>query len=248
MVASMTGAAPRYAWRHPRRALLTYEIGGLILDPISAMLLKDLGCGFDRHIFLALLPTVSQICELIIALDRFVRNEPGATPMYDLIHVRNAIQHSLCSLPHIPEPETIEQALQEICRTALLCFSDLVIFPIPEQTGVRARLVTQLYTSLRLSEKFTAWQTQHAHFLLWATTIGSVASINLPIRSSFSTLLRWVLLDGNMAWPDLKDHQMNFIWWDFVCDEPARSMYAEATMSTPWARPVDTDLPFADFG
>lgn len=247
MVSSMTGSPPRYAWRHPHRTLLSDQNDTIILDPLSMVLLKDLGRGFDPQTFAPLFPILSPICELIFALDRFVRNEPGKPSMYDFVHARNAIQHSICTLPHISRPENIEQALQEICRNALLCFSDMVIFPIPEQTGNRSRLVIQHYTFLRACEKFAAWQTSHFFFLLWATTIGCVASANLPFRSTFSTLLSWALSNQPMSWSELKDHLTNFIWWDYICDELGKSVYAEAMVLTPWSSPVDADLSFAEF-
>ncbi|KIW98165.1 uncharacterized protein Z519_01749 [Cladophialophora bantiana CBS 173.52] len=227
-VSTLTGQQPKYDWRHPRQPLLTFEIGGLIIDPISVMLLKDLGSGFDRNVLVGIYPTLSMICELVIALDRLVRKAVPEPAMHDLVHARNAIQHALCRIQRLVNPVSLEQAIQETTRAALLCFSDMVIFPIPTITGVRLRLVTELYASLCACEAFEAWRQGFEGFKIWATTIGAIAAINLPLKSSFIDMLKMLLYMRYWAWEDLKVQLMNFIWWDHLCDELGQTVHGEA--------------------
>ena len=152
--------------------------------------------------------------------------------MHDLVHVRNAIQHALCTLRQNLSPVNLSEALQEANRATLLCFSDMVIFPIPEQTGLRSRLITGLYTSLRVCDQFEAWQAYRL-FMLWATMIGGIAAVSIPpLRAAFSDLLRDNLRTQFVAWEDLKNHFLGFIWWDYICEDSGRLVYTEATMLT----------------
>ncbi|KIW33940.1 hypothetical protein, variant [Cladophialophora immunda] len=236
-VSTLTSHRPRYDWRHPRRPLLTYEVGGLIIDPISAMLLKDLGSGFDRNILLDLYPTLNMICELIIALDRLTRKAVPEPAMHDLVNARNAIQHALCRAQRFANPASLEQAIYDTTRAALLCFSDMVIFPIPTSTSVRLRLATELHASLSACEAFDGWCHGFEGFKIWATTIGAIAAINLPLKGSFLDMLHGLLSMGYWSWEILRMQLHNFVWWDYMCDELGQTVHAEAIRIAPFPTP-----------
>ncbi|KIW82249.1 hypothetical protein Z517_05276 [Fonsecaea pedrosoi CBS 271.37] len=227
-VSTLTGQRPKYDWRHPRQPLLTYEIGGLIIDPISAMLLKDLGSGFDKNILLDIRPTLNMVCELVIALDRLIRKAVPEPAMHDLINARNAIQHALCRIQRHVHPASLEEAIFETTRAALLCFSDMVIFPIPTNTGVRIRLVTELYESLRACETFEAVSQGFDSFQLWATTMGAIAVMNLPLKDSVLDMLKRLLSIHCWTWEIVKMQLHNFVWWDHMCDELGQTVHREA--------------------
>jgi len=232
LVASLTGSAPRYEWR-PRRKALSKQASGA-LDPGSVLPPNKLGSGFNPEIHHAILPTITLICELVVALDQFVCCKVNAPLMHDLIDARNEIQHALCSIRPIPMPYCLDYALQELCRSVLMCFSDMVIFPIPEKTGLRYRLTTQLCAAMNACEQLDAWLECY-EFMLWATMMGAIASTDPSHRNFFEILLHNALSAQFLAWEDLKSCMMHFLWWDFVCEEPGLQAYTAAIMRQPFS-------------
>lgn len=195
----------------------------------------------------ALLRTLQSTMSLTAALDEHMDSARNELPPW-IIQARNAVQHQLLSLHQnlvatqaeyglkplgkIVLPTPIDQRrMREAVRLAALLFSDLVMFPLPPETGHRSRLTNALssvLSSLRLS--YVAYGhdpwSGAAELLQWIATMGLIGSGNSGDRYWFYLMLRrtvsWDLTVDPAAQTvmcRLRKVLEGHLWSSHLCDE-----------------------------
>ncbi|KAL2044530.1 hypothetical protein ABVK25_012410 [Lepraria finkii] len=86
---------------------------------------------------------------------------------------RNYVHHGLLSLAEANSLWGAQFALYNVLRITALIYSDLVLFPLPKETGVRGRYAAMLREVLQ--GVGSLWRDE-AGLLLWACLIGAVAA------------------------------------------------------------------------
>ncbi|KIW62570.1 hypothetical protein PV04_10732 [Phialophora macrospora] len=206
-----------------------------IPDPLPADFFTPLQNGIR---FAALLRVLRDMCAICRALDGLEHAKPGSTLLSDVIRTRNTVQHRLLSLPHREFILVPDHAIYEACRLAALIFSDMVIFPLPAAKNMGTRLGGMLRQTLErlpapaaapVPHQNTGWETDHAPVLLWIVMLGAIAGANTKsLRDWFCALLdRYAVLLGVTAWSEVHVMLQKHLWFDPVCDPPARKIWAE---------------------
>jgi hypothetical protein len=204
-----------------------------IPDPIPTDFFASLQNGI---MFAAMLPVLRDMCAICRALDGLGHEKPGSALLSDVIRTRNTVQHRLLSLPRREFVLVPDHAIYEACRLSALIFSDMVIFPLPAAKNVGPRLAAMLRQTLeRLSgpapnhNTDMDGETDHAPVLLWVVMLGAIAGANTKgLRDWYCAMLhRYAVLLGVTAWSDVRVLLQKHLWWDHVCDPPARQIWAE---------------------
>jgi hypothetical protein len=161
-----------------------------------------------------------------------------------LIIGRNEVQHALLSFPtaqqdmntFVPDGDdrTGVRSLVEAARIAALVFTDLVLFPLPWNAGIRPRLARRLqiiWTSSNLSQRDDKTRAGISELKIWILWVGSFAALHTPNQSWFETTLRGHIspyLSKNsrtMTFEAIKPVLRGFLWFEPVCDQPARDLW-----------------------
>lgn len=169
-----------------------------------------------------LIDAVETCCILVVGLDQYQRRASSAPSLPSLIAARTVTQHKLTTLTPISDSVTsastttaITHQISEICRLVLLLFSDMIIFPVPRVSGVKARLVSTLRKRLEMFP-LGLW-IRHRELMSWILMIGGVAACSTVHRdwfvSIFHARLRWYVDE----WKHVKDILETYLWWDHVC-------------------------------
>ena len=124
-----------------------------IMDMGALELSRTLGQGFrillQNGLQKDLHETLESISEITVALDHYQRGGRYAPSLSDIIAARTITQHRLLSLAPpssgIPQPD---ECIYNATRVAALIYSDMVLFPLPPQTGVKQKLTDMLRPAL----------------------------------------------------------------------------------------------------
>jgi hypothetical protein len=168
---------------------------------------------------------------------------------------RNDVHHSLISLPPANALWGREFALYEVLRVMALIFSDLVLFPLPAETGVRRRYAQLLREGLASVSIESLWRDE-CGLLLWGCVLGAVAAadtLSSRITQSAASpstdqengeeLRNWYVrrvracsemlgvglsLGLDAGWDEVKTKVCaRYLWWDDVCDVVGRKAWEE---------------------
>ena len=211
------------------------------------MMANVIGSGFDQldPIDAELANVLKDAGDITVALDHYQRGRPNAPSLTDLVNAANETHHKLLSIkPNIsaepsPSPSSLD-CLRNACRLAGLIYSDMVLFPLPPTTEVRPRLARELRLVLEKFEILQAAETaQHDYgnqdcnlLVLWVLTLGGLASLNTPNRPYFLQKLQEYIgrtpyvTDCNV----FSNFMAMYLWWDYIFDEPARRLWADAAL------------------
>ncbi|KAJ9603848.1 hypothetical protein H2200_011369 [Cladophialophora chaetospira] len=226
-VASERGSRPVYAPSHTYQGLATS--GKFIPDDHAVELAKVIGSGLEILASLdeELFELYLNAREVTVALDQYHRGAHGRPSLNDLVEARNMIQHGFCDLCSPPDPEMKpEAALYEICRLAGLLFSDMVILPLPYNSGVKPRLSHRLRVILEASSMTTCWMSAElCNLLLWIVFMGAIAATLTPDRDWYVQRLQELTERRPLDWHGFKRLMRTFLWWDFVFEVPAAKIW-----------------------
>lgn len=145
---------------------------------------------------------------------------------------RNAIQHSLLSLPsaeHLTDQLFGNKRLiYEVCRISGLIFGIGVVFPIPYEESPLPRLAKSLQVVLQ-STPLSMWEPFSAYgIIIWATTLGGIGAAKMPERrwfvSQLDTLTRENLV---FDWEGCRRVLNQILWQDSSCDIAGQNLWAE---------------------
>ncbi|RVX69994.1 hypothetical protein B0A52_06165 [Exophiala mesophila] len=221
LFATRFGVPPKLPCNRPMAPLIP-DIQ-CIPDDVAQRMLSRLGKSLFslQELDCESIQAVEDCCILVVGLDQYQRRTPWAPSLPSLIAARTVAQHQLATLPPISDflasaetPTAITHQIREICRIALLMFSDMTIFPVPRVSRVKARLVSTLRKRLEIISP-DLWSL-HRELMSWILMIGGVAARATTHRdwfvSIFHARLWWYLNE----WKDVKDILETYLWWDYV--------------------------------
>ena len=230
-----------------------------------AQFLPDEDCPDGRHRFpvkLTSLPTFKSTSTLLRAMTaaRAVtaalnhhQHPDGSGERDDILHIsekslvlaRNDVHHSLLGLPVANSLWGQEFALYELVRVAGLIYSDLVLFPLPAETGVRGRYAKTMREGME-GGRVEGVGREEAGVVMWGCLLGAAAAaetrdgvfvhaevdesatkdIRLGDRDWFVGKVRMCaetlgvgLRQGVKGWTEVREKVCRrYLWWDDVCD------------------------------
>ena len=173
----------------------------------------------------------------------------------ELIHARNDVQRSLLSLPPAISLLGREYLFYEVLRVAGLVYSDLVLFPLPAETGVRERYGRRMRDAMEHGVMDQALALD-PELLLWCCIMGAAASAELDMkvevgqdskkaqnwepkrelrdRMWFVSKVRICakmanvgLSHGLKGWDEVRRVCVRYLWWGPVCDIVGLGMWEE---------------------
>ena len=170
-----------------------------------------------------------------------------------LVLARNDVHHSLLGLPPANSLWGREFALYEVLRIAGLIYSDLVLFPLPAETGVRGRYARMMREGMG-GGRMEGLGKEEAGVVLWGCLLGVVAAaetrdveflqtdvdelktgeVTLGDRDWFVGKVRMCaetlgvgLSQGLKGWSEIREVCRKYLWWDDVCDPVGRGVWEE---------------------
>ncbi|KAK6369570.1 hypothetical protein LTS17_009476 [Exophiala oligosperma] len=232
--ASREGTRPQFGLRHsPIQSELSVDFN---LDPTALALFQKLGTGF---LHINELETIHQSVRhtrgAMVMLDQHVRNgdTPGSQP--ELLRARNTAQYHLLCLPVADLTTTVgrESLLYEVCRLGLLIISNMILFPLPAKSGVGNRLARQLRGCLTVADHVPNGKRVFSRcpdLLIWAVVLGAMSSTSLSDRTWFIDRLAVMLVPlFDHQWQEVEEEILyKYLWWQYVCSQPAQSIWEES--------------------
>lgn len=167
--------------------------------------------------------------ELTVALDHNQRGGQHAPRLSDIVSVRTATQHRLLSLtPPSSELPSSDECIYNVTRLATLIYSDMVLFPLPPASTIKPRLAEILRRALDCCTLQSCWGL-HPSLMLWAVVLGGIAASSIPYRYWYTRRLYSLSTElGLHCWEAAKQTLSSFLWWDYVCDPPAKKLWYES--------------------
>jgi hypothetical protein len=229
--ASLELTQPNYPPYHTPESLV--ESCKHVMDTEALELSRTLGQGF--HILLPnglqkdLCETLESISEITVALDHYQRGGRYAPSLPDIIAARTVAQYRLLSLAppssDLPRPD---ECIYNAARVAALIYSDMVLFPLPPQAGVKPKLADMLRRALDCCTMQSCWGS-HPRLLLWTVVVGGIAASSTSHRPWYASRLHKLSAKLEIYdWESIKKILSSFLWWDYVCDEPAEKLWHES--------------------
>ncbi|PKY00527.1 hypothetical protein P168DRAFT_275828 [Aspergillus campestris IBT 28561] len=150
---------------------------------------------------------------------------------------RNLIQyHTL----HIPTATQLGGSaydppfvLYETCRMTALIYSAGVVFPMPAQSNPMCQLAASVRNLLVAAPGPEIWSHPQARvILMWALTLGGIATQGRPERPWYVSMLRQTTADNHIdTWEALRKILLLMLWHDPSCEVPGRRLWAEVEES-----------------
>ena len=161
-------------------------------------------------------------------MTRYNLDFQNAPPWLDIIHARNAAQHRFLSLPAFDGLVGRDDAIYNAVRLSVLIYSEIVIFPFPDVAGVKPKLAATLRRALDCCTLYRSWEGS-SRLMLWVSTLGAIAASYTPDRAWYVAKCKMCLdmLEIEDSSRFLKTVR-RFLWWDFVCEKPAMTLWDEA--------------------
>ncbi|KIW13140.1 hypothetical protein PV08_08327 [Exophiala spinifera] len=234
--ATREGTRPQFGWRHSTsRSDLALD---LKIDNTAEALFQKLGTGFPR---IDALKPIHQLvwCTrvAIVMLDQHFRNgdPPGSKP--ELLNARNTVQYHLLCLPvaNLTVSAGYETLLYEVCRLGLLIISNMILFPLPPESGVAHRLAKQLRNCLIVADHASDGNiifSKYHDLLVWAVVLGAMSSTSLSDRTWFVNRLTVMLVPlVDHHWEEIEEKILyKYLWWQYVCSQPGQRIWEESLL------------------
>lgn len=189
------------------------------------------------------------MAEITAALDHFCRGSAGAPKSLDvLLNNCDWATYEFLSLrpdkqglrPVAPDGEILDPSpaalLRELCRLSGLLYIDMVIFPLPPHSGIKARLSRGILRLLKVYERVhDSKDLGVSDFLTWATFLGAIAAKFSELQLHYRD--RIAIIAQNMHWDAILKRLGQYLWFSPVLDPPALEIWAEACQDTiPWGQ------------
>ena len=176
---------------------------------------------------------------MTVALDHFQRNGEHHPKWSHVVWARTAAQHQLLSLPDMNDAaaaaataaadnddsvdifDQTERQIYRICQYAALIYSDILLFPMPNTTGVKLQLAEQLRGVFEELEPKKV--VKYNSLLLWALFLGWIAASFTKHRVWFVEELHRRLDEvGLVKFEEFKSVMERHLWWDYSLYGPPK--------------------------
>ncbi len=122
----------------------------------------------------------------------------------------------------------------EVCRLSAFIYSDLILFPIPDQTSVRPPLLYALGRALDKYEEFGEALPMSADpdVLAWSVLLAAAASTtNEVFHTQYVKRLGDLLRKDSRLrdWKFYNGLARRYIWWDYLLDPLAWVAFSAAS-------------------
>lgn len=173
---------------------------------------------------------------VVAALDQHVREGKNSASLPELLRARNAVQYHLLCVRAGESISDTGQSLFDICRLGLLIFSNMVLFPLPTESGVAEMLVGSLRERLLESqalESHVCMWSQHADFLTWIVVLGSMAATATSHSHWYTQCLADIILgDCPQEWHHLENTTLSrYAWWNYTCSSLGHGIWLGSILS-----------------
>jgi hypothetical protein len=203
------------------------------MDMEALRLSQTLGQGFNvlsqNDLQKDLVKILESMTEITVALDHNQRGGRYAPSLSDVVAARTATQHRLLSLapPSSGIPES-DECIYNATRVAALIYSDMVLFPLPPASAIKPKLADMLRRALDCCTLQSCWG-WHPSLMLWAIVLGGIAASSTSHRHWYASRLYTLSTElGLYSWELTKEILSSFLWWDYVCDQPAKKLWHES--------------------
>lgn len=171
-----------------------------------------------------------------------------AVTLTDLVIARNHVQYSLLMLPGANGLWGPNYALYEALRMSLLIYSDFVLFPLPNQTGLKGRYAAQLREPLgccfaQIGKGGSIGWARDAEAMLWCCFMGGLALFEAEAEDrSFREVegqvwfaeQGWSCADvlGLDSWEEVQAVLSDWLWWREYFGEVAEAWWEKGVRSS----------------
>ncbi|KAL5322824.1 hypothetical protein ACEPPN_010803 [Leptodophora sp. 'Broadleaf-Isolate-01'] len=233
-LSDVLGATQNLSKPHFPLLLAARDLPPLEIDRVLRFPLMKLGQAFESLSAFGVNERALRVLQTMVDLSMIIDGHTrGAKPIKDMasfILRRNAVQHSLTSLPSGEELEVGEVSsvcLYESIRHAAMIYSVAVTFPLPPLTGVFGKLSLALKGIMETSKFDPCWQLS-PKTLLWILTLGGIAASGTDERAWYVQNLEAV--SGALKLSDWRYVVVNieeYLWLESACDNGGRSLWDE---------------------
>jgi hypothetical protein len=203
------------------------------MDMEALRLSETLGQGFNflsqNDLQKDLIKILESMSEITVALDHNQRGGRYTPKFSDIVAAWTATQHRLLSLPppssEIPE---LDECIYNATRVAALIYSDMVLFPLPSASAVKPTLADMLRRALDCCTLQSCWGC-HPSLMLWTVVLGGIAASSTSYRHWYASRLYMLSTElGLLSRESTKETLSSFLWWDYVCVDPAKKLWHES--------------------
>jgi hypothetical protein len=145
-----------------------------------------------------------------------------------LADLRNYVQHSLLSLtPRRSSTSNSVHPLFEMCHTAAIVYSWIVIFPAPVQ-AMPFHEAAMWIRELLDSDQVDSYWTEVPWLMIWIVVMGAIASLGSCEEPGYVRFLSRALQRLNIhSWTALKGRLEMFLWYSRVSDLDGLDLWQE---------------------
>ncbi|KAI1616070.1 hypothetical protein EDD36DRAFT_460966 [Exophiala viscosa] len=227
-------AIPQFESRHT--TFLVQLTGTFNFDAEAQALLQRFGEAFLESAELQPLHlTIHHMRTVVAALDQYVREGQKPASLPKLLQARNAVQYLLLSVSARKSASDTADCLVDMCRLGLLIFSNMVLFPLPTESGVAEMLVGalrgRLLESHVLEGHVDIWS-QRSDLLTWIVTLGTMAATSTAYSQWYTQYLADMMPVGHLpGWHHLEETVLSkYAWWKYTCSNSGEGIWLESTL------------------
>ena len=165
---------------------------------------------------------ITKCCVVTIGLDLVYHHTIGAPSMAYLTAFLTEAQNAVLS-------SRSDGLYEELIRTAVLLFNDLVLYVLPPRAGVRKMLLSQLQWLL-IATQFDS-KSREQRVWTWALMVGAAGAATLHDLGGWWTQAvasQSLVPVREDAWSEMKLVLIQYLWWEYSMDPPAMDMWKVA--------------------
>lgn len=237
IVSTRMGVRPGWSWPTAIPESLQ-RTGEHIPDHAASQMMEVMGSGFGELEHAAMRQALLLMCEATVALDHCHRGGSSAPAIWGVARMRVAVQHRLCSFdPLVLDGLDFAGLRFELCRLSALTYSDLVLFPIPDETSIKPTLLYELGRTL---DKFETEREDSKgtrpgsddDLIAWSTLLaGAASTLNTTFRGQYIKRLRRLIHKNEKLqnWDYYIRLVKRYLWWSYLLDPLAYEAFNEAS-------------------
>ena len=228
--ATQNVAKPHFPLLRNKRTMYASKLSIIHSDQYRNELGKGfLGLGLGSNIC----NTLELVCEYTTLINLYQRETAQDCNLTGMIDRRNAVQHTLLSLPPLDELRRTEPtpppALYEPIRLTALLYALGVTFPLPSSLKTHQKIVKMLLKALYILS-FERQIPAPPTLMLWILTLGGISALGMTERGWFIRQIARIVTTYPSeygTWEDVGRVMHRFLWLDSACDTAGRLLWSE---------------------